>query len=241
MGKRLFDLSFALIALLLTLPIIALFAFLIWAQDGHSPFYRGLRVGRGGRDFRMIKLRTMVAGGDRLGGSSTSAADWRVTRVGSALRRLKLDELPQFWNVLLADMSVVGPRPNLRRGGVDRYTAEEQRLLSIRPGITDMASIVFADEGEILKGSADPDAAYDRQIRPWKNRLALLYVDRHGFAADIVLIGLTIVALISRRWALRGVSVMLQRWDADPKLRRICSRVAPLPMGEPPGQMVRLS
>lgn len=237
MAKRLFDIAFALGAMLVTLPIIAAACLLIWLQDGHAPLYRGIRVGRRGRDFRMIKLRTMVPGGERLGGGSTTTSDSRLTPLGAALRRFKLDELPQFWNVLKGDMSVVGPRPNLR-GEVDRYTAEEMKLLSVRPGITDAASIVFADEGEILNGSADPDALYDAVIRPWKNRIALLYVQHRSMGADLELILLTIVTLLSRRAGLHALDRMLERWGAPAKLRRICARSDPLPAGEPPGKLL---
>jgi len=237
MAKRLFDLIFALAALALALPILVPACFLIWLQDGHWPLYAGMRVGQNGRDFRMIKLRTMIAGGDRLGGSSTAVSDSRLTPLGSFLRRYKIDELPQFWNVLIGDMSIVGPRPNVRSGGVDRYTAEELRLLSVRPGITDVASIVFADEGEILNRSPDPDTLYDQVIRPWKNRLALLYVERGTMLADLELIALTLLALVSRQAALHGISDMLRRWDAPPELCQICARSEPLPAGEPPGHL----
>jgi lipopolysaccharide/colanic/teichoic acid biosynthesis glycosyltransferase len=155
------------------------------------------------------------------------------------LRRFKLDELPQFWNVLIGDMSVVGPRPNLK-AEVDCYTAEEMQLLSVRPGITDAASIVFADEGEILKGSADPDALYNAVIRPWKNRLALLYVQHRSIATDLQLIGLTMVTLLSRRAALGALDRLLIGWGAPAELRRICSRSDPLPAGEPPGEILCL-
>jgi len=236
MTKRLFDIVFALAAIIITFPIGAVACLLIWQQDGHSPLYRGLRVGRDGREFRMIKLRTMVADGERLGGSSTAASDSRLTALGSVLRRCKLDELPQFWNALVGDMSIVGPRPNVRRD-VDRYTGRERELLSVRPGITDLASIVFSDEGAILDGAGDPDALYDAVIRPWKNRLALLYVERRNFAVDLQLITLTVVALVSKRAALRGVDRILRRWSADLALRRICARTEPPPVGEPPGEL----
>ena len=114
MAKRLLDILFALVAIVLTMPIIAIACLLIWAQDGRSPVYAGLRVGRFNRDFRMFKLRTMIPDAHRSGGPSTSASDGRLTPLGSALRRFKLDELPQFWNVLKGDMSMVGPRPNVR-------------------------------------------------------------------------------------------------------------------------------
>ena len=237
MPKRLFDLLFAAMALIFALPILIPACFLIWLQDGRWPLYAGWRVGRDGRDFRMIKLRTMIADGDRIGGSSTAISDTRLTPLGSILRRYKIDELPQLWNVLLGDLSLVGPRPNVRNGGVDRYTPEELRLLSVRPGITDAASIVFADEGEILNGSPDPDALYDQVIRPWKNRLALLYVEHRNTLVDLELIALTLLALLSRRGALRGVGAVLRRWNAPAELRQICARSEPLPIGEPPGQL----
>lgn len=240
MAKRLFDIFFALAVTIVTLPLIAIACLLIWLQDGHSPLYRGLRVGRDGRDFRMIKLRTMVADGDRLGGSSTATSDSRLTALGKALRRYKLDELPQFWNVLTGDMSVVGPRPNVR-GGVDRYTREELELLAVRPGITDLASIVFSDEGEILEGSSDPDALYDAVIRPWKNRLALTYIFNRSLPLDLQLIWLTVVSLLSKVSARQGVARILKGLGADEELRRICSRMEPLPHGLPPGSPARLA
>lgn len=236
MAKRLFDIILSLLACILTLPVVIAAALLIWVQDGRWPFYLGPRVGRDGRDFRMIKLRTMVPDGERLGASSTSISDSRLTPFGGKLRRFKVDELPQFWNVVVGEMSIVGPRPNLRSGGVDRYTSEELRLLSTRPGITDLASIVFSDEGEILKDSADPDALYDSAIRPWKNRLALVYVDNRSFLLDLRLIWLTAVAIASRDSALRGVARILDRLNADERLKGICRRNQPLPHGPPPGR-----
>lgn len=236
MTKRLFDLVFAFTATIITLPIVGLACVLICVGDGSWPLYRGLRVGRGNRDFKIMKLRTMVPGAERLGGSSTASSDSRLTQLGAMLRRFKIDELPQFWNVLIGNMSVVGPRPNVRHGGVDRYTSEELKLLSIRPGITDLASIVFSDEGEILKGPGDPDARYDALIRPWKNRLGLLYVERRCMAADLELIRLTFLSLVSRHVALRGIDAMLERWHAGPELRAVCARSEPLPAAEPPGE-----
>jgi len=236
MTKRLFDLTFAIAAIILTLPIMIVAGLLVWAEDGQQPLFVAGRVGRGGRDFRMIKLRTMIAGSEVLGGSSTAASDPRLTRLGLVLRRFKIDELPQFFNVLAGQMSVVGPRPNVRRGGVDLYTSQERMLLTVRPGITDLASIVFADEGEILKGSPDPDALYDSVIRPWKNRLALIYLEHQSLALDLRLIGLTMVALMSRPAALRGIDRLLERWEVSDVLRRVCTRVDPPAAAAPPGQ-----
>ena len=235
MAKRLLDIGVSLIALVVSAPILGCAMFLIWAQDGHSPFYRAARVGRGGRDFRMIKLRSMRIDAEREGGTSTASSDARITPVGRIVRRSKLDELPQFWNVLTGEMSVVGPRPNTRRGGVDNYTAEEMRLLTVRPGITDLASIVFSDEGNILDGADDPDDLYNAIIRPWKSRLGLLYAERGNVATDLKIIVLTIVAIFAKPQALRGVDAILSGWKASGELRRICRRLVPLPAADPPG------
>src|SRR6516225_8232192 len=125
MIKRLIDIAFSGLGLVFAGPVILLAMLLIFSHDGHGPIYRPLRVGRGGRDFRMAKLRTMTVDAEHRGGSSTSRSDLRITAPGRLLRRWKIDELPQLWNVLLGQMSLVGPRPNVRRGGVDRYTSEE--------------------------------------------------------------------------------------------------------------------
>ncbi len=235
MLKRTIDIVFSILVLILASPILLAAMFLVWRYDHHSPFYRARRVGKDGRDFTMVKLRTMTINAEKLGGTSTAASDQRITPAGHMIRRYKLDELSQFWNVLRGDMSVVGPRPNTRAGGVDHYTAEEMRLLSIRPGITDLSSIVFSDEGDILNGSSDPDALYDAVIRPWKSRLGLLYVDRRDTVMDFRIIWLTALAIVAKPAALRGVGGILARIGANDDLRAICARVAPLPRGTPPG------
>jgi lipopolysaccharide/colanic/teichoic acid biosynthesis glycosyltransferase len=234
MAKRAFDIVAALTLLLLASPILIVAMIAIWLQDGRSPFHRGRRVGRGNRDFRMIKLRSMAVDAEAQGGTSTARGDPRITPLGHRLRRWKIDELPQFWNVLAGDMSLVGPRPNTRRGGVDRYTSAELRLLDVRPGITDLSSIVFADEGDIIHGAADPDVAYDILIRPWKSQLGLLYVEHRDVATDLQLVWLTALAIVARPAALRGIDAILVRWGADPDLRRVCARSAPLPVARPP-------
>jgi lipopolysaccharide/colanic/teichoic acid biosynthesis glycosyltransferase len=234
MAKRALDVVVALVLLVVASPVLLVAMVAIWLQDGHSPLHRGVRVGRGNRDFRMIKLRSMTVDAEAKGGTSTARGDPRVTPLGQKLRRWKIDELPQFWNVLIGDMSLVGPRPNTRRGGVDRYTADEMRLLAIRPGITDLASVVFADEGDIIDSAADPDSAYDILIRPWKSRLGLLYVERRDVTTDLHLLWLTALAIVARPAALRGVDAILTRWGADPELRRVCARSAPLPVAQPP-------
>lgn len=235
MAKRLSDIILSALALIGAAPVLAVALLLVWLHDGRSPLYRTLRVGLAGRDFRMLKLRTMIADAEAHGGTSTARSDARITPVGHVLRRWKLDELPQFWNVLRGDMSLVGPRPNVRRGGTDLYTAEESRLLTVRPGITDLASIVFSDEADILDGAADPDALYDQVIRPWKSRLGLLYVAHRTLATDLRILWLTALGLLARHAALRGVDSILAGWGAGDELRRTCSRSAPPPRARPPG------
>lgn len=184
--------------------------------------------------FRMVKLRSMVINADRTGVDSTAGGDPRITRVGHFIRNYKLDELTQLWNVLLGDMSLVGPRPNVKRE-TDLYTAEEKRLLSVKPGITDIASIVFADEGDILKGQVDPDLAYNQLIRPWKSRLGLFYVGNRSLTLDLCLIWLTALTLISRERALTSLVRLLARLGASEALVRVAGRKDALTPFPPPG------
>jgi lipopolysaccharide/colanic/teichoic acid biosynthesis glycosyltransferase len=235
MIKRLMDMAISLALLIVASPVMLAAMLAIFVHDRRSPIYWAPRVGRGGRDFRMAKLRTMTVDADRSGGSSTSRSDGRITRPGRWLRRWKVDELPQLWNVLIGQMSLVGPRPNLRRGGVDRYTPEELGLLDGRPGVTDIASIVFFDEEDILEGSPDPDACYDRLIRPWKSRLGLLYLRRRSPWTDLRIIALTALAIVSKRAALHGVDGILAEWGAAADLRDVCRRDRPLPWIASPG------
>jgi lipopolysaccharide/colanic/teichoic acid biosynthesis glycosyltransferase/nucleoside-diphosphate-sugar epimerase len=232
--KRTFDLVAAACGLILLLPVLLLIALAVSLEDRHSPWFRGVRVGRGGRRFRMVKFRTMIPDAWKTGVSSTASGDRRITRVGKILRRAKLDELPQLWNVLKGDMSLVGPRPQVEPDAA-LYTVQERRLFEVRPGVTDLASIVFADEGEILAGSTDPDLDYNQSIRPWKSRLGLLYLERHTFAGDLQILGLTVLAAISREKALAGVGRQLDRSNADPLLRRMAARQEPLLVWPPPG------
>jgi len=187
LAKRLFDLFLSSLVLLLLSPLLLIVAILIKLSDGGPVLYRGVRVGLRGRPFRILKFRTMVLNADKIGGASTAESDPRVTRVGRFLRRWKLDEFPQFINVLLGDMSVVGPRPQVQ-AEFARYTTEEKAVIEVQPGITDYASIRFRDEGEILKDRKDPDGAYRRLIQPEKLQLALYYVRHHTLRMDIALV-----------------------------------------------------
>lgn len=234
MLKRLLDIFVALCGLVVSAPVLLPVMFLVWRQDGHSPFYVPPRVGKDDIDFRMVKMRSMVVNADRSGVDSTGANDMRITAVGHFIRRYKLDELTQLWNVLRGDMSLVGPRPNVRRE-TDLYTPVEKRLLSVRPGITDFSSVIFSDEGEILAGHADPDIAYNQLIRPWKSRLGLFYIDHAGVDLDLRLIWLTALAIASRPRALEGVARQLERLGAPPDLIAIARRADPLSPMPPPG------
>lgn len=231
--KRSVDLVVSITALIILSPFLLLVSALIFFHDFRSPFYIAPRVGKDGKSFMMVKFRSMVVNADRTGVTSTAATDSRITPVGHFVRRWKLDELVQLWNVLLGDMSLVGPRPNVR-SGTDSYTAAERRLLSVRPGITDFASIVFADESEILRGQVDADAAYDRLIRPWKSRLGLFYVEHHTLRLDFKLILVTLLAMVSRTRALEIVSAELARYSAPDSLIRIAKRQDELTPTAPP-------
>ncbi len=167
-----------------------LLAFIWWRikRDADGPvLYVATRVGQGERPFKMYKFRTMVVNADRIGGPNTPDDDDRLTRTGRTLRKYKLDELPQLLNVLKGDMSFVGPRPQVLPE-VATYSEEERRLLSVRPGITDWASLRFHNEGEILRGHPDPDRAYAELIRPEKMRLGLEYVRRGTLRDDIAIL-----------------------------------------------------
>ncbi len=176
-------------------PLMIPIAILIRLEDGGPIFYKGERVGRNGNLFKMFKFRSMVVNADKLGPSSTSAEDPRITRIGHFLRKYKLDELPQLLNVLRGDMSIVGPRPEVKYF-TDMYTEDEMIILSVKPGITDWASIWNCDEGSILAGSRDPDRAYFELIRPTKLALQMKYVKERSFWVDLKIILLTLLAVI---------------------------------------------
>ena len=195
MLKRCFDIFASVLGLLFLLPFLLALAVVIKLDSRGPVFYRGLRGGRFGKPFRIFKFRTMVHNAEKIGGPSSAADDPRITRTGSFLRRYKLDELPQLINVAKGEMSFVGPRPEVFQE-VQLYTEKEKRLLEVRPGITDWASIQFRNEGEILRGYADPHQAYREKIRPEKVRLGLEYVNSHSFATDCKIIVQTLKAIL---------------------------------------------
>jgi lipopolysaccharide/colanic/teichoic acid biosynthesis glycosyltransferase len=193
--KRLFDFFFAGFSLLILSPLFLIVAVWIKASSPGPVFYRGVRVGEGGHFFRIFKFRTMIADAEKKGASSTAQDDPRLTQVGRFLRRHKWDELPQLINVLLGQMSFVGPRPQVE-WAVKLYNEDEKQLLNVPPGITDFASIRFRNEGEILAGSSDPDKDYLNKIAPEKIRLGLEYVRHRSFILDLKIIFSTLMALI---------------------------------------------
>ncbi len=223
MIKRLFDILLAAFGLILLSPLILVMLVLVWTQDRHSPLYISQRAGRGGRPFPIVKMRSMVVAADRTGVTSTAATDMRITPIGHFVRRWKLDELTQLWNVLTGDMSLVGPRPNTMNE-VALYSPEQRQLLSIRPGITDFASIVFSDEGEILRGADDPDQLYREIIWPWKSELGLLYVRHSRVPLDLRIIFITIVAIFDRQRALALLQPVIARLGASPRLLSAAAR-----------------
>jgi lipopolysaccharide/colanic/teichoic acid biosynthesis glycosyltransferase len=197
MLKRTFDFICSLLGIIILSPFLLAFAVAIRLDSRGPVFYRGVRVGLGGRPFRMFKFRSMVVDAEQRGANSTPEDDWRVTSTGRFLRKHKLDELPQLFSVLKGDMSLVGPRPQVL-SAVEKYTAEEKIVLTVRPGITDFASLRFRNEGEILRGSTDPDRDYFEKIHPEKMRLGIEYVRDQSFRLDCKILFRTVSALIFR-------------------------------------------
>ncbi len=233
-GKRPLDLFGAVCALLITSPLLLLAAAAVWLCDLRSPWYISERVGLHGVPFSFIKIRTMRPRAAASAVDTTIAADPRITPVGRIVRTLKLDELPQFLHVLSGRMSMVGPRPNVPREVV-LYTTEERELLNARPGITDIASIVFADLGKALAHAADANIAYNQLVRPWKSRLGLYYVQRASLGLDLRIICYTVTVLFARRWTLARLSLLLRRCGASEELCHFVLREEPLRPLPPPG------
>lgn len=236
MIKRLFDISVSSFGLLLASPILLPVMYLVWSQDKHSPFYVAPRMGKNEKPFKMVKLRSMIINADKSGVDSTSATDQRITSVGHFIRRYKLDELTQLWNVLIGDMSLVGPRPNVKRE-TDLYTNEEKKLLTVKPGVTDFASIVYSDEGDILAGKEDPDIAYNQLIRPGKGYLGLFYIKNSSMILDIKLCLITALAIVNKEKALTMLVKIIKNLGASDMLVDLASRRSPLKPMPPPGAL----
>lgn len=192
---RLCDILFSLIGILLLLPLWLVVSLWIVLDDPGPVFYRQQRVGKDGKDFYLLKFRSMRIGADKMSLITIGERDPRVTRAGYYLRKYKLDELPQLWNVFIGDMSLVGPRPEVRRY-VDTYTDEQRRVLSVRPGITDYASIEYIDENAILAKADDPDKTYVEQIIPAKIALNMRYINHRTIGEYLKIIFLTFANII---------------------------------------------
>jgi lipopolysaccharide/colanic/teichoic acid biosynthesis glycosyltransferase len=194
--KRLFDICAATLALVLLSPLLLILAIAVRTDSRGPVFFRQERVGRGFRPFRIFKLRTMVVDAPRRGGQITAGQDDpRITRVGRFLRRWKLDELPQFLNVVVGEMSLVGPRPEVPRY-VEMFRSDYADILSVRPGITDLASIKFRDEASVLAGAANPEQIYVQKILPQKLALAHEYVARASFGLDLRILFQTLLRIV---------------------------------------------
>ncbi|MGN6179879.1 MAG: sugar transferase [Mucilaginibacter sp.] len=197
-AKRIFDICFALTGIFLLSPLFILIALLIMADTGMPVFYFQKRIGLNGKVFNLIKFRTMLVGADRLGYLTIGNADKRITKTGYFLRKHKLDELPQLFNVLIGDMSFVGPRPEVSKY-VKLYTPKQLRVLSVRPGITDWASIQFFNENELLARSEDPEKLYIKRIMPSKIERNLNYIDQRDMVTDVKILFCTLKKLVNKK------------------------------------------
>ena len=192
---RLFDIIFSFFGLLLLSPLFLIIALWIIMDDPGPVFYRQQRVGKDGKDFGLLKFRSMRVGADKMSLITIGERDPRVTRAGYYIRKYKLDELPQLWNVFVGEMSLVGPRPEVRKY-VDLYTEDQRKVLSIRPGITDYASIEYIDENRLLAESSDPDKTYIEEIMPAKIALNMRYINHQTIGEYIKIIFLTFYKII---------------------------------------------
>ncbi|MDQ3047322.1 MAG: sugar transferase [Bacteroidota bacterium] len=195
MFKRIFDIFFSFIGLLILLPFFLAIALLIVTDSRGGIFYRQVRVGKGGKDFKLFKFRSMQSNSDKKGLLTVGGRDSRITKMGYFIRKYKIDELPQLLNVLLGDMSLVGPRPEVRKY-VDMYNEEQRTVLSVKPGITDYASIEYSNENEILGKASDPEKVYIEEIMPAKLKLNQRYIAEQGMVTDLKIIFRTIGKII---------------------------------------------
>ncbi|MBT6746095.1 MAG: sugar transferase [Flavobacteriales bacterium] len=195
--KRLFDIIFSLIVLLTLLPIFIVVAVLIIVDSKGGIFFKQIRVGKNNVDFSLFKFRTMTVGSDKKGQITIGNKDSRITKVGSILRKYKLDEFPQLINILNGEMSIVGPRPEVRKY-VELYTKEQLNVLSVKPGLTDYASLEYINESEILGNSEDPNQTYINEIMPLKLKLNLKYISKISFITDLSLIFKTIIRILAK-------------------------------------------
>lgn len=193
---RLFDILFSVLGLILLSPIFIVLYIIIRTGSKGGAFYVQERIGKDGKPFMLYKFRTMHVGSDSEGLLTIGKDDNRITRVGNFLRKTKIDELPQLLNVLKGDMSLVGPRPEVRKY-VDLYTEEQRKVLSVRPGITDYASIEYVNENELLSKASDPDRVYIEEVMPDKIKLNMKYLEHYTMQEYFRIIFLTLKSLIA--------------------------------------------
>jgi lipopolysaccharide/colanic/teichoic acid biosynthesis glycosyltransferase len=196
MLKRAFDIFCSLLGLIILAPLLTVIAICIALESQGGVFYKQLRVGRFGKEFYLYKFRTMYPDADKKGLLTVGGRDPRITRLGYYLRKFKLDELPQLLNVLNDSMSLVGPRPEVKKY-VDLYTPEQREVLNVRPGITDYASLEYFSENELLAGSADPEKTYVEEIMPAKLELNKKYIEEAGLFTDLKIIFKTLVKVLT--------------------------------------------
>ena len=210
--KRILELSLSILILCIIFPIIIISMILIVIEDpSESPLFLHKRVGENHKIFKLLKLRSMK----KVNGysfSSTSSNDPRILKIGNLIRKFKIDELPQLFNIIRGEMSFVGPRPNVYED-VIKYNNYEKRLLNLKPGITDPSSIIFSDESEILKNSKNPDNDYNLIIRPWKNLFAIYYFKKNNYFSDFIVICLTVSSAFKKKFALNVLSNLMRIKD----------------------------
>ncbi len=221
-AKRVFDVLVSLFGLLLVAPLLLVIGLLIKLTSPGPVLYRGVRIGLQGQPFRILKFRSMVIDAELRGGSATAGDDPRLTSTGRFLRRYKLDELPQLFNVFVGDMSFVGPRPEVQKY-VDRYSDDEKPILSLRPGITDWASIWNSNEAAVLEGSDDPEKTYEELILPTKIALQKKYVKDHSFSTDVQILFHTFAKLLHDDWLPRE----LRSYQKVQRYRMVVSQTLP--------------
>lgn len=195
MTKRLFDIVFSLILLALLFPFLAIISILILTDSNGGAFFHQIRVGKNGKEFKLHKFRTMKPASENSGQLTVGMRDSRITKIGYYLRKSKMDEMPQLWNILMGEMSVVGPRPEVPKY-VAMYNPKQREVLSVRPGLTDYASIKYVNENEVLERSSNPEQTYIDEIMPEKLALNLQYIREKSLLVDLKIIVNTGLAII---------------------------------------------
>lgn len=197
MIKRLFDIFFSFFAIIILLPVFLIIALLIVLDSKGGVFYKQIRVGKDNRKFGLLKFRTMRKDAHKSGLLTVGGRDPRITNIGFFLRKYKLDELPQFINILIGDMSFVGPRPEVPKY-VEMYNEQQMHVLDVKPGLTDYASIEYMDENDLLAKSDNPEKTYIEEIMPAKLKLNLRYIDDKSLITDLKIIVRTLFKIVSR-------------------------------------------